>query len=133
MLENDKKSEFFEDDLLAGVSITYESVLISKSNGRIKDIECDDSGKLLAFVEFDGNVSIWESREEQWFRKATWKYKAPFRSRYITTKYNHNQPLRTTFRPNVIARWCHGHGRYLGVASDVSKRVHLFGENSEFF
>jgi WD40 repeat protein len=122
----------FEDGLLSDVHIAYEDIYITDINSRIKSIESDDSGKLLALVEYDGSISIWECKDEDWRRTAAWKYKPPRQLEYKSAKMGPNGPLSSNDSINVIARWCHSSGRYLGVASNVSNKVHLFGENSKW-
>jgi WD40 repeat protein len=126
-----EESYGYEDDLINGVYVAYENIFVAESNSPIKYIECDNTGKLLAFVEYDGTISIWDYSNEEWKRQATWKYRGPRKPNYKPPKLNQQEPLVSTYRTDVIARWC-GHGRYLGIASNVSRKVHLFGENSRF-
>lgn len=126
-----------EDPLLDDVFIAYENIQMCETVENIKTIECDDTGRYLAFVEKDGTISIWERQDnKQWKRKASWKYKPtkkPVRSKSMVYA-TRTLPLVTAFRTEIIVRWTHGrHGSFLGVASNISKKVHLFGENSKFF
>lgn len=129
MIETEER---FDDELLSGVQLAYEDIYIADINSRIKSIKSDDSGNLLALIEYDGTISIWECIDEDWRRTATWKYKRPKSLQFKSAKVGPNAPLSSNDCINVIARWCHSSERYLGIASNVSHKVHLFGENSMF-
>jgi hypothetical protein len=131
MAKTELETGYFEDELLDDVFVAYDNNFVSASSSTIKDIEVDDTGKLLAFVEFDGTIAIWECIEEVWTKQDTWRYKLPKKQHPKPPKSGQHDALVSVLRPNIIARWSHGHGRYLAVASDVSRKAHIFGENSK--
>lgn len=117
-----------EDDLL-DIRMAYENVYYPTISSSVRDIECDDTGKFMAVVHCDGTVAIWNYLQDQWVKQANWKIKGPALQSSRTLKPRHDT-LVTKFRTSVIARWCHGHGRYLAVASNASRKAHIVGENS---
>ncbi|KAI6174603.1 hypothetical protein M3Y97_01008900 [Aphelenchoides bicaudatus] len=130
-MEDDESVNTIEDGLLERLQTAYEDLHISSDSIQVKDIESDYTGKYLAIVDYDGTVSIWEYMEDKWVEQTVLRYRDLKFFRQEQRLFMRCDALVNVMRPTVIARWSHGPGRYLAVASNTASKAHVFGEHTE--
>ncbi|CAD5210440.1 unnamed protein product [Bursaphelenchus okinawaensis] len=126
------------DSILHNYALYERQSLKSGSRVELSQIEMNDAGSLMAVVDLEGVISIWEDGENGWERLSSWRYRFDHGSRMVELPYSMDKipplhdPFNANLKPNIVLRWAHSkHGRYLAVAASNKRKVHIFGENEQ--